>query len=113
MLRSFANQFGHIRTVRILIYRTRSGYASGNGSILIYNNTAVANTAYSVGNFAANAAMASLRDGITMNLSKLDAAVDELWTAYWNATRSYATDLANTICHDNCHDNCHTARGRR
>lgn len=112
-LRNFANQFSAIRTVQILIYRSRSGYSSGNGNILEYNGTAVAHTAYSVGAFGNSPAMSLMREGVEMDLAALNTSIDELWTAYVSAARNTTLQLSRVICHTSCHSNCHCARGRR
>lgn len=112
-LRSFANQFSAIRTVQILIYRSRTGYSSGNGNILEYNGTAVANSAYSVGAYANSPVMSLMREGVEMDLGTLNTSIDELWSAYVSAARNTTLQLSRVICHTSCHSNCHCARGRR
>jgi len=112
-LRAFANNWGGVRLTRILIYRTKSGYSSGNGDILEYDGTAVANTAYGVGNFAASAAMSTMRDGVDMDLAGLQTALDDLWNTYVAYARNNTATLSRVICHTSCHSNCHCARGRR
>lgn len=108
-LKWFANIFGAIRLTRILIYRTHYQV----GSQLIYDGTAVAHTIYGVGDFAAAAPMASLRDDTDMDLGVVQASADELWNYYVAYCRSSPLTLQNTICHTSCHSNCHCARGRR
>lgn len=105
VFRSLANAFGNIRLTRIRIHR------SGQG--VIYDNTAVANTAYDYGDFASGAGMAQINNGTDMNLTALNQALDELWNRYVATARSNALLLENTICHVSCHVNCHCARGRR
>ena len=108
-LRNFANLFGGIRSTRILIYRSHYQV----GSQLIYDGTAVANTNYKVGDFAAASPMTTLRDNVEMDLNVLNANLDELWNYYVAYCRNSSQTLSNTICHTSCHGNCHCARGRR
>lgn len=109
VFRDFANLFGGIRNTRIVIYRSHYQL----GSQVIYDGTAIANTNYKVGNFAAQSPMASLRDNVEMDLATLNVNLDELWNYYVANCRSAAQTLTNTICHTSCHGNCHCARGRR
>lgn len=112
-LRAFANRFAVIRTIRILIYRSKSGYSSGNGNILEYDGTAVAHSAYSSGAFANGVALSALRGGVEMNLTSLNNSLDQLWTAYVAGARNTVLNRERVICHTSCHSNCHCARGRR
>jgi len=108
-LRSFANIFAAIRRTRIVIYRTHHQL----GSEVIYDGTAVAHTAYSVGAFANGVPVSAVRNGVTMDLGMLNDSIDELYSAYVSNCRNTTLDLTNTVCHSSCHSNCHTARGRR
>lgn len=108
-LRSFANAFAAIRRTRIVIYRTH--YQLGNE--VIYDDTAIAHTAYSAGAFANNVPVSALRAGVEMDLGTLNASIDELYNAYVAACRNTTLTLTNTVCHSSCHSNCHCARGRR
>lgn len=109
VLRWFANIFGGIRAMRILIYRTH--YQLGNQ--LIYDGTAVAHSIYGVGDFASAAPLAPLNKNIALDLSDLQASCDELWNYYVAYCRNSAVTVSNVICHTSCHSNCHCARGRR
>lgn len=111
-LRSFANQFAAIRLMRIVIYRSKSGY-SNNTADVIYDGTAVAHSAYSVGAFANTVAMSKLHAGVELDITDLNSSVDELWNAYVANARSSALTRTNTVCHSSCHSSCHASRGRR
>lgn len=112
-LRTFANRFAAIRTIRILIYRSKSGYSSGNGNILEYDGTAVAHSAYSSGAHANSVALSAMREGVEMDLATLNSSLDELWNAYVAGARNTVLNRERVICHTSCHSNCHCARGRR
>lgn len=109
VFRWFANVFGGIRLMRILIYRSHYQV----GTELIYDGTAVAHTIYGVGDFAANAPLSTLNPGYELDLSNVSASCDELWNYYYAYCRASAITVSNTICHTSCHSNCHCARGRR
>lgn len=109
VLRWFANIFGGIRLMRILIYR--SHYQLGNQ--LIYDGTAVAHTIYGVGDFAAAAPLGTLYKGAPLDMSNFQANCDELWNYYNAYCRASPVTVSNVICHTSCHSNCHCARGRR
>ncbi|MNZ21805.1 hypothetical protein D3C78_388860 [compost metagenome] len=110
VFRYFANLFGGIKWVRILIYRSHYSL----GSELIYDGQAIANTIYGSADYGSAAPLASLRDDVEMNLDVLNANLDELWNYYVAYCRSGNTmNLQNTICHTSCHVNCHCSRGRR
>lgn len=109
VLRWFANIFGGIRLMRILIYR--SHYVVGQE--LIYDGTAVAHTIYGVGDFAANAPLGTLYHGAPLDLSNVQSSCDELWNYYNAYCRASPVTVSNVICHTSCHSNCHCARGRR
>lgn len=108
-LRSFANGFAAIRRTRIVIYRTH--YKAGNQ--VIYDGTAVAHTAYSVGAYANGVPVSALRAGVEMDINTLRTSIDELYNQYVASARNTTLTLTNTICHSSCHSNCHCARGRR
>lgn len=109
VLRNFANTFGNIRLMRILIYR--SHYVVGQE--LIYDGTAVANSVYGVGDFASAAPLAPIVGGAPMSLSQFQASCDQLWNYYNAYCRASPVTVSNVICHTSCHSNCHCARGRR
>ncbi|MNB72853.1 hypothetical protein D3C87_1193800 [compost metagenome] len=109
VLRWFANVFGGIRLTRILIYR--SHYVVGLE--LIYDGTAMANTIYGVGDFAAAAPLGTLYGQAPLDMSNIQSNCDELWNYYYAYCRASAIQVSNTICHTSCHSNCHCARGRR
>lgn len=114
-LRAFANSFARIRRVRIVIY-----YANNSGEDFVnayntvyYDGTAIANTAYSVGDVGGAASLPGLGAGQAMSYGNLNQSCANLWTSYYNNARNTTLTLTNTICHSSCHDNCHCARGRR
>lgn len=108
-LRYFANLFGQIRRTRIVIYYLHYLY----GTQVQYDGTAIAHTAYSVGDYASGAALPGLAAGADMDLNNLNACGQSLWNSYYANARNTTLTLTNTICHTSCHDNCHCARGRR
>ncbi|MNV70218.1 hypothetical protein D3C71_1631670 [compost metagenome] len=114
-LRAFANTFARIRRVRIVIY-----YANNSGEDFVnayntvqYDGTAIAHTAYSVGDVGGQAALPGLGANQNLSYGNLNQACANLWTSYYNNARNTTLTLTNTICHSSCHDNCHCARGRR
>lgn len=114
-LRAFTNTFARIRRTRIIIYYSNN---TGEDFVNAFNtvqsdDTAVAFTAYSVGDIAAGISLPSLSTGQSMSYSNLNIGCSNLWDSYNNNCRSTTLTLTNTVCHSSCHDNCHCARGRR
>lgn len=114
-LRAFTNTFARIRRTRIVIY-----YANNTGEDFVnaFNTvqsdvTAIAFTAYSVGDIAAGVSLPGLSAGQNESYANLNQACANLWTSYLNNCRNTTLTLTNTVCHSSCHDNCHCARGRR
>lgn len=107
-LRAIANNFGGIRTTRIVIYMATDGAATP-----IYDGTAVANTIYGVGDFAAQANLSMVAQNTDMDLNVYNTACNALWSAYVANCRNQVLTLTNTICHTSCHTSCHSSRGRR
>lgn len=114
-LRAFVNTFSRIRLVRIIIY-----YSNNTGEDFVNaflttqsDNTAVAFTAYPVGDIGAGVSLPGLGAGQSLSYANLNQACANLWTSYSNNCRTNPMNAWTTVCHSSCHDNCHCARGRR
>lgn len=114
-LRAFTNTFARIRRVRIVIYYSRNTGEDYVNSYLDvqYDGTAIANTAYSVGDVGGGVGLPGLGANQDLSYGNLNQSCSNLWTNYYNNARNTTLTLTNTICHSSCHDNCHCARGRR
>lgn len=114
-LRAFTNTFAAIRLTRIVIYyanNTGEDYVNAFNTVQ-YDGTAIAHTAYSVGNIGAGVSLPGMVANQNLNYANLEASCSNLWSSYYNNCRTNALTLVNTVCHSSCHDNCHCARGRR
>jgi len=114
-LRAFTNTFARIRLTRIVIYyanNTGEDYVNAFNTVY-YDGTAVANTAYSMGDIGGSVFLPGVGAGQNLSYGNLNQSCANLWQNYYNTCRTGALTLTNTICHSSCHDNCHCARGRR
>ena len=98
-LRAFTNTFARIRLTRIVIYlanNTGEDYVNAFNTVQ-YDGTAIANTAYPVGDIGGGVSLPGL--GVNQNLSyaNLNQACANLWTNYSNNCRVYPLVLENVI----------------
>lgn len=110
-LQNLTQQYSSVQRVRILIYRTKTGY-SNNTKENIYDGTAVGH-------------MASIyRNTNNLNAGALVQGNELTWTSVYNFMETCRSRLVSQksttqrtltrdVCHDSCHMSCHSNRGRR
>lgn len=108
-----ANQAARIRNVRLLKYLNRSGYASGNGYNLVYDQTKIGsmNSSYS-SNWVTTDFNTLPVYGDLITASNLDTFVSAIYQKVYAQAVTRAT-FYEYYCHSSCHNSCHSSRGRR
>lgn len=108
-----ANQAARIRTVRLLKYLNRTGFASSNGYNQVYDQTKIGsmNSRYSANYLASDFNLYPQFDAL-IDASDLDnfvTSISQKITAQSNARVTFS----EYYCHSSCHNSCHNSRGRR
>jgi len=103
--------YSQIQRVRILTYRSRSGY-SNNASQLIYDGTALANLA-SLYRDNGDIADGNLTAGQKITWQSAEDFIQRCRDRIYSRRVNTQRTLSNTVCHDSCHSSCHSNRGRR
>lgn len=108
-----AQTASRIRTVRLIKYYNRTGYASGNGYGNVWDQTRVGSMAsgyaasYSTADFSTEAAAGGI-----ITATGLDTFVSEL-AAKVTASKDTQSTFSEYYCHSSCHTSCHASRSRR
>lgn len=108
-----ANQAARIRTVRLLKYLNRTGYASSNGYNLVYDQTKIGSMN---SNYSSNWVTSDFNTlpvyGAAITASVLDTFVQAIYQKVYAQATSKVT-FYEYYCHSSCHNSCHSSRGRR
>jgi hypothetical protein len=111
--RSRTEQASAIRIVRLVKYLSRTGFGSGNGNIVQYDQSAVSSmssgysTSYLGSDFSTEPTSGDL-----IQAARLDTFINEL-IGKVNVNKDVTNAFAEYYCHSSCHSSCHNSRGRR
>ena len=108
-----ANMAARIRTVRLIKYLNVTGFASGNGNIVQFNQTQIGsmNNSYS-SNFLKSDFTTYPDVNNIVDASDLDTFVSSISQKITALSTTVAT-FSEYYCHSSCHSSCHGSRGRR
>lgn len=108
-----ANQAARIRTVRLIKYLNRTGFASGNGYNNVYDQTKIGsmNSRFSSNFLASEFNIVPAFDQL-IDASDLDNFVTSISQKVTSQSNVRVT-FSEYYCHSSCHNSCHSSRGRR